>query len=451
MVIAPAGLTAGLTAEIVDWVATAPPAPSRVQEWARHALLDWLGVTLAGSREPLAAMLREELAGEAGIGACTLLGALSRSNPHHAALVNGTAGHALDYDDVSREMYGHPTAPVAPAVLALAEITGAGGPAVKDALVAGVEAECALGEATQGSHYNHGFHATGTLGAFGAAAGCARLLKLDAAATARALGLVASMAAGLKCNFGTMTKPFHAGTAAASGLLAARLAARGFTANEASIEAPQGFLATQSPRYETPPFRSDRRAPYWIQRTLFKYHVACYSTHATIEAVQRLRRDHGIGLDDMAAISLTVHPRHLKVCNILEPATGLGMKFSLRQIAVAALDGLDTGALGTFSDPVATNPRYVKARRRVTVETEPERDRMTARVVIWLKDGREINAEADVGQPATDLHGQWDRLTVKFLTLAGPVIGEARALEVFERVATLDRADDIADLLAAAR
>jgi len=182
-----------------------------------------------------------------------------------------------------------------------------------------------------------------------------------------------------------------------------------------------------------------------------KYHAACYSTHATIEAVQRLRRDHGIGLDDMAAISLTVHPRHLKVCNILEPATGLEMKFSLRQIAVAALDGLDTGALGTFSDPVATNPRYVKARRRVTVETKPERDRMTARVVIGLKDGREINAEADVGQPATDLHGQWDRLTVKFLTLAGPVIGEARALEVFERVATLDRADDIADLLAAAR
>jgi 2-methylcitrate dehydratase PrpD len=438
----------GLTAQIAEWLATAPTAGPRAQEWARHALLDWLGVTLAGVQEPLAGMLRDELAGD---GLCTLIGARAQANPHHAALINGATGHALDYDDVSREMYGHPTAPVAPAVLALAEVTGASGTDVLDALVAGVEAECALGKATLGSHYNLGFHATGTIGAFGAAAGCARLMQLDVASAARALGLVASMAAGLKCNFGTMTKPFHAGTAASNGLLAARLAARGFTANPEAIEAPQGFLATQSPEFETLLFRSNPNAPYWIERTLFKYHAACYSTHATIEAVEDLRKEHGIGLDNMAAMTLTVHPRHLKVCNIAEPETGLEMKFSLRQIAVAALDGLDTSQLATFTDANANDPRYVEARKRVTVETEPERDRMTARVLVRLKNGRKIMTEADVGQPATDLYHQWDRLTVKFLAVAEPVIGISRSLETLERVATLDQASDVGELLAAAR
>lgn len=441
---APTGLTAG----IAGWIATAPAAPPRALEWARHALLDWIGVTIAGAQEPLAVMLREELAGE---GSCTLIGTGQRAGPHHAALINGAAGHALDYDDISREMSGHPTAPVAPALLALAEATGAEGAALLDALIAGVEVESALGEITRGGHYNHGFHATGTLGSFGAAAAAARLLRLDAKATARALGLAASMAAGLKVNFGTMAKPFHAGTAAANGLLAARLAARGFTADPEAIEAPQGFLATQAPGHALAPFRPEPEAPYWIERTLFKYHAACYSTHATIEAVRQLRDRHRIGLDDMATITVTVHPRHLKVCNIAEPRSGLEMKFSLCQIAVAALDGRDTGALATFSDATACDPRYVAARRRVTVETEPERDRMTARVAIRLPDGTEFTAEADTGQPARDPPGQWRRLTEKFTAIAGPVIGPGRAAEIPALVADLDRSGSAAALIAAAR
>ncbi|HSF94962.1 MAG TPA: MmgE/PrpD family protein [Thermohalobaculum sp.] len=436
------------TREIAEWVASGTPPPPVALTWARHAILDWLGVTIAGAREPLAAMLREELAGG---GPCTLLGCGARANAHHAALINGAAGHALDYDDVSREMYGHPTAPVAPALLALAEVTGATGAAVLEALAVGIEVESAIGEMTRGGHYNLGFHATGTIGAFGAAAGCARLLRLDSDATARALGLAASMAAGLKVNFGTMAKPFHAGTAAANGLLAARLAARGFTASPDAIEAPQGFLATQGPDSVIEPVRPDAQAPWWVERTLFKYHAACYSTHATIEAVNHLRRTHGIGLDDMAAITLTVHPRHLKVCNIPEPETGLQMKFSLRQLAVAALDGLDTGALETFSAANACDARYAAARQRVTVETDPGRDRMTARVAIALTDGRRVEAEADVGQPAADLNAQWDRLAAKFASVAAPVIGEVRAAEAITLVAGLDGAVGVAPLMRTAR
>jgi len=436
------------TRDIAAWIAAGAAPTAVALTWARHVLLDWLGVTLAGAAEPLAGMLRDELAGD---GPCTLIGSSAQANPHHAALINGAAGHALDYDDVSREMYGHPTAPVAPALLALAEATDATGLDVLDALVAGVEAECALGEMTRGGHYNLGFHATGTIGAFGAAAGAARLLRLDAEATARALGLAASMAAGLKVNFGSMAKPFHAGTAAANGLLAARLAARGFTASPEAIEAPQGFLATQAPDHVVEPFRPDPAAPFWIERTLFKYHAACYSTHATIEAMAHLRDSHRIGLDDMRAIRLTVHPRHLKVCNIQEPETRLQMKFSLRQLAAAALDGLDTAALATFSDANARDPRYVAARQRITVRTDPDRDRMTAHIEIDLADGTTLTAETDVGQPATDLPGQWDRLAAKFCTLSTPAIGVRRAAEVVDHVATLDQAADIRALMAALR
>ncbi len=181
------------------------------------------------------AILREEIASP---GSCALIGGGS-ADPHGAALINGAAGHALDYDDVVSALNGHPTAPVAPAVLAQAEEAKASGKAVIDALIAGVEVEAALGAMTGGSHYEKGFHATCTLGTIGAAAGCARLMGLDEVQTGWALGIAASQAAGLKCNFGTMTKPFHVGKAAANGLLAARLAARGFTAYPEAISPPR--------------------------------------------------------------------------------------------------------------------------------------------------------------------------------------------------------------------
>ena len=441
--------TCGLSTEIAEWAATCPAPTPRALVWARHALLDWLGVTIAGSREPLSAILRDELA--QGTGPCTLIGAGASTDLHTAALINGTAGHALDYDDVAREMEGHPTSPVAPAVIALAEHTGASGQAVLDALIVGVEVENALGLMTQGAHYAAGFHATGTIGSLGAAMACARLMGLDTAQTAAALGIAASQAAALKCNFGTMVKPFHAGKAAANGLLAARLAARGFTANAAAIEAPQGFMATQSPNFQPTPFRPNPTAPLWIERTLFKYHAACYSTHATIDAVGQLRRQHGLSLADMAAITLTVSPRHLNVCNIPEPQTGLQMKFSLRHLAAIAQDGAETSALATYSDANANDPRYIAARRKVAVVAEPERDRMVTQVQIALTDGRRLVAEVDVGQPASDLAGQWQLLAAKLAAITGPVIGPDRAAGLIDGIDKIDQADDIHALMALAR
>ncbi|MEZ5597442.1 MAG: MmgE/PrpD family protein, partial [Pseudomonadales bacterium] len=194
---------------------------------ARQCLLDFLGVTLAGMREPLTRLLLQDIREAGGNAQASIPLQPAKVALDQAALVNGAAGHAHDYDDVHNGMTGHPTVPVAPVVLALAEYRHASGAELLNAFIAGVDTECILGRALGPSHYARGFHATGTLGSLGAAAAAARLYGLDTEATARALGIAATQAAGLKSQFGTMVKPLHAGHAAQTGLAAARLAHRG--------------------------------------------------------------------------------------------------------------------------------------------------------------------------------------------------------------------------------
>jgi 2-methylcitrate dehydratase PrpD len=191
---APAQRT-GLTRELAEWVAGFRAATPAARLWARHCLLDWAAVAVAGAREPLAGMLVEEFGTADGL--CTLVAAGDRAALHDAALVNGTLGHALDFDDVNFLMHGHPTVPVAPVVLALGEALDRPGRAVVDAFVAGYEVECAVGAMAGFGHYDQGFHATGTMGTFGAAAAAAHLMRLDAGRTANALGIAAAQAAGL--------------------------------------------------------------------------------------------------------------------------------------------------------------------------------------------------------------------------------------------------------------
>jgi 2-methylcitrate dehydratase PrpD len=264
-----------VTRGLADWSARfgMNATTASADRWARHALLDWFAVTIAGAKEPLAAILADEFRSST-TGPCTIIASDSKASLHDAALVNGAVSHALDYDDVNRLMHGHPTVPVAASVLALGEMMGKSGRDVLTAFIAGYEVECRLGDMCGDGHYEQGFHATGTMGTFGAAAGAANLLGLDADRTAMALGIAASEASGLKINFGTMTKPLHAGKAAQNGLIAARIAARGFTARADAIEAPQGFLQTQAPGFKPEAMRPDPKAPLAVEENLFKYHAA---------------------------------------------------------------------------------------------------------------------------------------------------------------------------------
>ncbi len=410
----------------------------------KQCLLDWLGVTLAARREPLVAILTEELARGDNGGSCSLIGLGRRAGLLDAALINGAAGHALDFDDVISPM-GHPTAPVAPAVLALAEFLGASGEAVVRAFITGVETECRISALMGPSHYAKGWHTTATFGTLGAAAAAAELLGLDETRLLHALGIAGTQAAGLKCVFGTMSKPLHAGKAAYSGLLAARLAARGFTSSTDILGAGQGFADTQSTTADPAAMDEDRPQP-WVTRALFKYHAACYLTHNAIEAANALRRTHALAPEDVEAVLIEVGSVHLGVCNIEAPRTGLECKFSLRMTSALALSGEDTFDDALFSDQTANRPDLTALCARIRVE--PTAKSAATRVTVRLTDGREIVGEADVAIPASDLAAQQEKLERKFRHLTRDTLQPTATDVLIGLIRTLDRQPNLDRLFA---
>jgi len=455
----PEAQSSNSTANVIDsptraighWIANADtndigPRPRR---WASHAVLDWLGVTLAGCRDPLVDILVADAIAEGESGLARLVGRGERTTATFASMINGAASHTLDYDDVNKRLHGHPTVPVVPALLAIAEQNPTTGAALLDAFIVGYEVECQIGEMMGLAHYDHGWHATATIGTFGAAAGAARLMGLDADQAAMAMGIAATQAAGLKAMFGTMCKPLHAGKAAMNGLMAARWAARGFTSRDDALECAQGFGLTQSTEFRALPIRPDPSAAYAVEHNLFKYHAACYLTHSSIEAIAALRSQHDFSADDVARVRTRVDAGHRRVCDIPEPTTGLEVKFSIRHCIAMALSGIDTGDREIYTDDTANRAGLMELRRKVEVEDKVHENRHAAEIVIDLNDGRSLVQFFDVGAPADDVDAQETRLTAKFRRLAEPVIGAERTEETIQLAFGLNDADSVEPLLAA--
>ncbi len=413
---------------------------------AKQCCLDWLGVTLAARAEPLADMLAVTAAEEGGHADCTLIGRGTKASLAQAALINGSMGHALDYDDVIVPM-GHPTVPVAPVVFALGERRDVSGESVLTAFIAGIETECRIARMLGRSHYERGWHSTATFGTFGAAAAAGRLLALDGNLMAHAFGIAGTQAAGLKSVFGTMCKPLHAGKAAANGLLAARLAAQGFTSNPAILEVEQGFAATQSDGIDVQAALDTPPGGFYVRETLFKYHAACYLTHSAVNAALQLRRECNIDSAAIESVAVGVDPGHMKVCAISEPQTGLECKFSLSMTVAMALAGENTADDRLYSDATAKRPDLVALRRKVTVIPRAAAVATLSDVSIRLRDGREISATADVAVYAPDVTAQWGLLEAKFHALAQPIIGETRSRDVVARCRKLDKEQSFRPLM----
>lgn len=420
--------------------------PAPVRELARQCILDYLGVALAGAQDPLVQILLDEMAEAGGSPQASIIGHSARLPMLSAALVNGAAAHALDYDDVNMAMPGHPSVAILPGLLALAEVKGSSGREVTAAFVAGYETACRIGAALQPGHYNLGFHSTGTVGSFGAAAACAHLLGLDAEATARALGIAGTQAAGLKSQFGTMCKPFHAGKAAQNGLLAARLAQRGFSSRTDIVECVQGFALTHGPDFVPNAALATPAAGFHLLANLFKYHAACYFTHAPIECARRLRAEHRLTPDMIAGITLRLDASCDRVCNIPVPVDGLQSKFSLRQTVAMALAGVDTASLGGYSAENTRDPGLVRLRDRVRFEWQHNWPQTLCELELDLVDGRRVSARHDAGIPAADITEQGDRLAAKFDVLVAPVLGAPRVRELREMISGLDNIADIRSL-----
>lgn len=420
--------------------------PDGAREIARQCILDYLAVAIAGAGDPLVRMLLDELEEAGGSPQASVIGHPTRLPALSAALANGAAAHALDYDDVNIAMPGHPSVAILPGLLALAELKGTSGSEVVTAFAAGYETACRVGAALLPGHYNLGFHATGTVGCFGAAAACARLLGLDAEATAVALGIAGTQAAGLKSQFGTMCKPFHAGKAAQNGMLAASLAARGFSSRTDIIECVQGFALTHGPDFAPEAALASPEHGFHLMANLFKYHVACYFTHAPIECALRLRREHALTPDRVTSITLRLDASCDRVCNIAVPVDGLQSKFSLRQTVAMALAAIDTASLDAYSAEMAHDRVLVGLRERVRFEWQEGWPQTLCELDLELTDGRRLCTRHDAGIPAADVAAQGERLAAKFDALVEPVLGAPRARELRQMVAGLDGVSDFGSL-----
>jgi 2-methylcitrate dehydratase PrpD len=422
--------------------------PDDVRMLARQCLLDYVACTLAGAKEELTEILLAEAQEQGGAPIATVIGHAARLPILSAALVNGAASHALDFDDVNIAMTGHPSVVLLSALLPLAEERGSSGADVITAFVAGYELQCRLGLLLAPGHYNVlGFHATGTLGSFGAAAACAHLLGLNAEEFANALGVAGTQAAGLKSMFGTMCKPLHAGKAAYHGLLAARLARRGFTSRADVLECAQGFARTHSPDFNPAEALAEPPGGFHIRNNLFKYHAACYMTHAPIEAARKLREQHGLTPDSIARIRLRLDETCDRICNIPAPRTGLEAKFSLRLTTAMALAGVDTGGLRSYSEATAADPTLIALRDKVEFDFQAGLPNTLADLELVLTDGRHVMASHDSGIPAGDVGDQGRRIEQKFVSLAEPILGGARARDLIGQVGRFDALGDLRDLM----
>ncbi|HEX3510569.1 MAG TPA: MmgE/PrpD family protein [Solirubrobacteraceae bacterium] len=448
---AQARTTGALTRELAARAAATDHArlPADVIEVARHCLIDWFGVTLGGAREPSPSIAFDAVqAGSAPrTQGCSVIGRAELLAPLDAALVNGTASHVLDFDDVNMTFLGHASVAVLGAALALAEQLDADGAALIAAFVAGYETACRIAAALGPQPYMRGWHSTGTVGTFGAAAACARLLGLDPERTAVALALAASEAAGIKSNLGTMAKSLHAGRACAAGLLAAQLAARGFTANTSSIEAEQGFAALAGGDCDIDAALADPPAGWHIRDNLFKYHAACFFTHSTLEGVARMRREDSVDAATLERLELHVSELELGACAIPAPRTGLEVKFSIAHLAAMAMLERPTAVI---ADSDAVDPDVIAVRERIELVGDGAAGRPTLLRAL-RRDGASVEAAEDVNAPLRDHALQLDRLSAKFATLADPVLGRARAGRLRDALAALDGHTRVPRLMVLAR
>ena len=420
----------------------------------RRAALDSLGVILAGASEPVATSVRAVARAEGGAPLCTVIGTAMRTSPTWAALANGAAGHAHDFDDTNFALMGHPSVPLLAAALAAAEAEPADGAAVVLAYLIGFEVSAALGVALNPDHYTRGWHATSSIGTLGCTAAAASILRLDPTQTRHALGVAASLASGLKENFGSMTKPFHAGHAARNGVFAAMVAREGLTASGSALDGRQGYAAAFG-QMALAPDALDALGQRWqvlASGIAVKPYPSCALTHSAIDALLDLRARHAVGAEQVAEVEIGVNTVVPDVLRHASPATGLERKFSMQFCAAAALA---TGRvdLGSFDDgPVAdAGTRGLMDRVRMVVDpTLPDglNEHAWTRVTVRLRDGRTLDspprgASGHPDQPLTDA-----QLRDKFLACAVPVLGADEADGVATQLTHLEDIPDVRALTA---
>ena len=431
----------------------------RALHYARMGLLDTLGVGIAGAQED-AAVIARKIAG-AATGPATVWGTDCRTEILDAAFLNGIAANVLDFDDCTDNLGGHPSAPVLPALLALGEKLQAGGRAVLTAYVVGFETETQLGRGVNFHHYEKGWHPTATLGVFGAGAACAKLLGLDANRTAHTLALCASMAAGVKSNLGSMAKPMHIGQSSRNGLLAALLAAEGFTGNADAVEHPQGFLELFNGRgtYSIERILAKWGQPWDIEMPgiSIKQYPCCLSMQGTADLMLQLVSEHDIRPDDVMQVRARIAARRLEHTNRPQPKSALDAKLSMHYVLARALINRSV-SLEHFDGDNYKAPdvqRVMKLVDATPFEAGLAAPEFGAEITLVTRDGREVSGTIE--RPVGHTPGEplaYAKLAAKFTACARRVLTARQVDEILAKLADCENLADIralTELVAPAR
>lgn len=455
--------TANLTRYVAEFICDTrlDELPADVVALGKKSILDGLGLALSGAATRCGGLVRQHFSDlNLGVGPATVIGTPLKIAPRFAAFANGVGIHADDYDDTqlalaADRVYGlltHPTAPALPAALAMGELTHAHGGFTMLAYHLGVEVECKIAEAINPRHYQSGFHATATCGTFAAAAASAKLLGLDVEATARALSIAGSQSAGLRENFGTMTKPFHAGRASESGVAAAQFASYGWTATDRILEAPRGFFSAAGGGYDAQAIAGKLGAPWTIANpgVSIKPHPSGSLTHPGMTEMLRLIRANNIRAKDVVRVRVGTNHNMPNALIHHRPLNELQAKFSMEFcMAILLIEG--RAGLGEFTDEVVRRPDVKAMIEKIDFVVDQDAEaagyhKMTTMIDINLSDGRTISGRADFGKGSPADPMTYDEVANKFRENAAYARFPAKQAEMvvamvrdFETLPSLDR------------
>jgi len=436
--------------------------PKEAVYGAKQAFLDTIGVALGGSITPQAEIVIGMVRENRGQPKAVVIGGGFRTSAAEAALANGTSAHALDYDDTHGFVLGHPSTYLVPAVIAIGEETQVTGAEAIEAYIIGLEAAAGLGRCLTTGHYNKGWHATATIGVLGSAVAASKILKLSVDQTRMALGIAASSAAGLKQNFGTMTKPLHAGNAARNGIVAAILAKRGFTADKNILESQFGFCALYSKddKYYLEKITERFGKPFAISSPGInvKPYPSCRRTHAAIGAMLEIVNKHNLSPEEFGEIEVRVDPSTLKVLIHSNAQSGLEGKFSMEFcMAIAILD--KHVGLRQFTDEKVLNPQTQELMKKVKMipdstlafPSKPKDEEHNPAILrIKMKNGQEFHQHVlfPKGNPAAPLSRE--ELLLKYRDCAEQVLARdaiEKSINLIDGLEKVQNLNDLADVL----
>jgi len=425
------------TQDLARYVAEtfAADIPEKVIHEAKRDIINLLGTAIYSARDPSLKILLDVFAAEGGHERARIWGTQEKTTLQNAAFANGYLAHLEDYDDTHFPTVIHPSAPTVPAAFAAAEECGASGRDLVAAIALGIETACRVSMAVHPWHYDEGWHITGTMGVFGGAVAAGRLLGLDAARMTACLGVAGTQAAGVREVFGTMTKAFHPGRAAQSGLLAAMLAERGFTSTDRILEGRRGVAAVMSAESELGRVTDGLGTNWEIFNNGLKPYACGVVNHPIIDACKNLRVR--VDLGRVEAVEADVHPLVLELVNLPEPKVGLEGKFSVQHcVAIGLRNGSAYPA--DFSDAMVRDPELAAIRQKVRLIPNDSfgEDEATVRVV-FVGGAHDVeHISHATGAPENPMSDE--DLGVKFRTLAAPTLGEDKAAALLDRLWRLD-------------